>query len=89
MVLNDKLNEVINEGILDSILPFICAAILPRQNSKQNINHVCGLKTKARNNADVSDIQPEAKSASNENIFVNKDRHLRRNLNQSINLLSK
>lgn len=96
-VLNDKLNEVINEGILDSILPFICAAAnLPTQSSKQNINHVCGLKSKPnanqkvpspRNNVSASESQPVARSA-NENNLTNKDRHLRRKSNQSINFLS-
>lgn len=95
-MLNDKLNEVINEGILDSIIPFICAANLATQNRQPNTNHVCGLKTKAnanqkvpspRNNASASDSQPVAKTA-NENSFANKDRHLRRKSNQSLNLLS-
>lgn len=36
VVLYDKLNEVIGEGILDSILPFICAA--SKQSNRNNHN---------------------------------------------------
>lgn len=40
-ILTDKLNEVINEGILDSVLPFICAA-----NPTNQSNHICTNKSR-------------------------------------------
>lgn len=43
-LLSEKLNEVIGEGMLDSILPFICAVNIPMHNDKLHINHTCGLK---------------------------------------------
>lgn len=97
-VLVEKLNEVIGEGILDSILPFICAAILPVQSDKSNLNHTCGLKTKtnggnkllspriAGNNSEA----PSTSRTSNENSLApsSKERQRRKSNNQPIGLLS-
>lgn len=99
-VLTEKLNEVIGEGILDSILPFICAANLPVHGDKLNVSHTCGLKTKSNannkvlsprivvNNAEI----PSTSKANNEigtNLAsVSKERHQRRKSVQSVGLLS-
>lgn len=99
-VLIEKLNEVISEGILDSILPFICAAILPVPNDKSNMNHTCGLKTKSNTNTKLLSPRivvnnteaPSTSRANNENnsSFGSsaKERHQRKKSNQPIGLLS-
>lgn len=99
-VLTEKLNEVINEGILDSILPFICAANLQVQNEKLNVSHTCGLKTKSSGSNKllsprivVNNTETSSTSKGNNEISSNlgsssKERHQRRKSNQSINLLS-
>lgn len=99
-VLSEKLNEVISEGILDSILPFICAANLPIQNDKLNVSHTCGLKTKSNGNAKllsprivVNNGETSGTAKANSEINSNlrsssKDRHQRRKSSQSLGLLS-
>lgn len=44
-ILSKNLNHVINEGLLDSILPFICASDVPRI-AKYDLHHICALKGK-------------------------------------------
>lgn len=99
-LLSEKLNEIINEGVLDSILPFICAANLSTQSARSVVNHVCGLKTKQ--NGNVKFPSPRLNSVAVENHFTNattnestsiltvpnKDRHIRRKSNQPTGLLS-
>lgn len=99
-MLTEKLNEVINEGILDSILPFICAANLPVQTDKLNVSHTCGLKTKSSGNNKlpsprivVNNVETSSTSKGNNEITSNlgsssKERHQRRKSTQSLNLLS-
>lgn len=97
--LTEKLNEVINEGILDSILPFICAVNLPIQNDKLNVSHTCGLKTKSSGNAKLLSPRivvnngdtPNTSKSNNENPNLrstSKEGHQRRKLIQSLGLLS-
>lgn len=92
-IIYNKLNDVIGEGILDSILPFICAANLSTQNGKINVNHVCGLKSKTTTTtARLPSPRPNngaegtSKSATETN--TNRERHLRKKSNHSIGLLS-
>lgn len=101
-LLTEKLNEVINEGILDSILPFICAANLPLQSDKLNVNHTCGLKTKTNTttkllsprivvNKDKDDGGASTSRSTNENLSnlaaTSKERsHQRRKSVQSVGL---
>lgn len=100
-VLTEKLNEVISEGILDSILPFICAANLPLQNDKLNVSHTCGLKTKSNGNTKLlsprivvnnTESSPGTSKGNNDNNSNNrsssKERHQRRKSSQSLGLLS-
>lgn len=95
----EKLNEVLSEGILDSILPFICAANLPIKSDKLNVGHICGLKTKSIGNAKL--LSPrivvnngETSStckANNENPNLKssaKERHQRKKSSQSFGFLS-
>lgn len=97
-ILCEKLNDVINEGILDSILPFICAANLPTQNTKTVTTHICGLKTKT--NANQKSLSPSININTSENFnnakntnetnsnIAPKERHQRKKSTQSIGLLS-
>lgn len=97
-VLTEKLNEVISEGILDSILPFICAANLPLHNDKLNVSHTCGLKTKTNGNAKLlsprivvnNGESPGTSKSNNDPNFrsSSKERHQRRKSSQSLGLLS-
>lgn len=57
-LLSEKLNEVIGEGMLDSILPFIYAVNLPMHNDKMHINHTCGLKINKPNANNVKSLSP-------------------------------
>lgn len=57
-LLSEKLNEVIGEGMLDSILPFICAVNLPMHNDKLHINHTCGLKINKPNANNMKLLSP-------------------------------
>lgn len=57
-LLSEKLNEVIGEGMLDSILPFICAVNLPMHNDKLHINHTCGLKINKPNANNMKSLSP-------------------------------
>lgn len=82
-LLSEKLNEVIGEGILDSILPFICAVNIPMHNDKIHINHTCGLKINKSNANNAKLLSPR--------IAVNKDKDdgantSRSNADNSINL---
>lgn len=80
---------MIGEGILDSILPFICAANLPVQ--KPNVNHVCGLKAKINGTIKIPSPRINANASDNTNKNGNEsitDRHPRRKSNHSIGLLS-
>lgn len=82
-LLSEKLNEVISEGILDSILPFICAVNLPVHSDKIHINHTCGLKINKSNAHNSKLLSPR--------IAVNKDKDdgpntSRSNTENSINL---
>lgn len=99
-LLIEKLNEIINEGILDSILPFICAANLSAQNTRANVGHVCALKSKQ--SPSLKFISPRIHSNALENHNANKnggetsanltvstkDRQNRRKSTQSSSLLS-
>lgn len=99
-LLSEKLNEVINEGIFDSILPFICAVNLPIHSDKIHINHTCGLKINKpnANNAKLlspriavnkeKDDSPNTGRSNADNAITTKERHQRRKSNQSIGLLS-
>lgn len=99
-ILTEKLNEVISEGILDSILPFICAANLPLQNDKLNVSHTCGLKTKSNgntkllsprivvNNSESSGTSKGNNDNNSNNRSSSKERHQRRKSSQSLGLLS-
>lgn len=102
-LLSEKLNEVIGEGMLDSILPFICAANMPMQNDKMHISHTCGLKINkpTANNLKSSsprivgtrdrdrDDGPHTNRSNADNSSTSaKDRSQRRKSNQSIGLLS-
>lgn len=99
-ILTEKLNEVISEGILDSILPFICAANLPLQNDKLNVSHTCGLKAKSNENTKLlsprivvnNGESPGSSKVNNEVCSTlrssSKERHQRRKSSQSIGFLS-
>lgn len=101
-LLSGKLNEVIGEGILDSILPFICAVNLPMQNDKVHINHTCGLKINKSNakvlspriglNKDKDDgLNTNRSTNENASALITtapKERNQRRKSTQSIGLLT-
>lgn len=101
-MLTEKLHEVISEGILDSILPFICAANLSIQNDKLSVSHTCGLKTKSVHTTKVLSprivVNTEKDETNNANRSINdsttnvttssKDRQQRRKSSQSMGLLS-
>lgn len=57
-LLSEKLNEVIGEGMLDSILPFICAANIPMQHDKIHINHTCGMKINKPTANNIKSLSP-------------------------------
>lgn len=101
-MLSEKLHEVINEGILDSILPFICAANLSIQSDKLNVSHTCGLKTKTNSSTKllsprivVNKDKDEGSSTSRSNndnptnvAAASKERNQRKKSIQSMGLLS-
>lgn len=93
VVLYDKLNEVIGEGVLDSILPFICAAT----------NHTCGNGKAKTSQIPISKdtiaekaltprqsaIQESRKTTDgNALIPIHKDRNARRRSSHSIGIAS-
>lgn len=96
-MLYDKLNEVISEGILDSILPFICAAV------NQNIRSACGSGKSKTSQTPVSKetfaeklntprqgATTDLRKACDGNALVpiHKDRNVRRRSSHSIGIAS-
>lgn len=96
-MLHDKLNEVIGEGILDSILPFICAAA----NHNNRNTHTCS-KPKTSQIPISKDTPAEkpptprhttiqdSRKMGDGNVLapIHKDRHVRRKSSHSIGVVT-
>lgn len=82
-LLSEKLNDVISEGILDSILPFICAVNLPVPSDKIHINHTCGLKINKSNANNAKLLSPRIAVPKDKDDGPNTSRS---NTDNSINL---
>lgn len=100
--LSTNLNDVINEGLLDSILPFICATnAVAQSNAKYGTHHICGLKTKTAGlqakplSPNVQSASPNHNAGSDKNASDStasstpKERQSRKKPNQAIAHLSK
>lgn len=100
--LSANLNDVIVEGLLDSILPFICANNAAGQaNIKYGTQHICGLKPKTTGlqakplSPNVQSTSPNNNAGSEKNASdstVNstpKERQTRKKSNQTLAHLSK
>lgn len=55
--LTEKLDELLNEGILDSFLPFLCNSILPKNNVNSSASPVAGTSNNAVNSSNL--IKPK------------------------------
>lgn len=98
-MLNDKLNEVIGEGILDSILPFICAA---SNQSIRNTNSCANGKGKTSQIPISKDITAEKSTTPRQSAIqdpkktgdgnallpIHKDRNVRRKSSHSLGIHS-
>lgn len=100
--LSTNLNDVINEGLLDSILPFICATnAVAQSNAKYGTHHICGLKAKTAGlqakplSPNVQSASPNHNAGSDKNAgdstasSTPKERQSRKKPNQAIAHLSK
>lgn len=95
VVLYDKLNEVISEGILDSILPFICAAAHQSHrngNGKGKTSQIPICKDAMAEKSTTprqSAVQDSRKTADgNALIPIHKDRNTRRRSSHSMGIAS-